>query len=168
MKETSNSYAAIFTFIFGVILTVSWLSCQTSFSQRIADDKVAEQSNAEITSTPKATKSQSDETDCLSAEYPQSKSKYIVSFGVINSKSVDIPKPEYPKAAIFTKISGDVIVKVLVDEKGEVAWGRIESGNPLLQMAVRKVVCQARFKPQRISGRTTSVNGIIIYRFMPR
>ena len=167
MKGISKFYAALFTFAFGVILTVSWFSCQTTSSQQVADDKVIEQTNAEPTPTPEETNSENEEADCLSTEYPKRKGKYIVSFGVINGKAIDIPKPEDPDAARVAKISGEVKVGVLIDEKGEVAWGRIETGHPLLQPAVRKVVCQARFKPQTLSGIPVAVRGLIVYKFMP-
>jgi TonB family protein len=167
MKGISKFYAALFTFAFGVILTMSWFSCQTAFSQRVSDDKVVEQTNVEPTPTPEETKSENDETACLNVEYPKGKSKYIISFGVINGKAIDIPKPEYPEAARVAKVSGAVQVSVLIDEQGEVAWGRIETGHPLLQAAVRKVVCQARFKPTTLSGKPVTIRGFIVYKFIP-
>ena len=167
MKGISKFYAALLTFAFGVIFTVTWFSCQTTSSQQVADDKVVEQTNVESNQAKEETKSENDEAGCLSAEYPKRKGKYIVSFGVINGKAIDIPKPEYPDAARAAKISGEVKVGVVIDEKGEVAWGRIETGHPLLQAAVRKVVCQARFKPQTLSGRPVAVRGLIVYKFMP-
>jgi TonB family protein len=167
MKGISKFYAAFFTFAFGVILTVSWFSSQTTFSQRVVDDKTTKQTNIEPTQTQEKAKSENDEAECLSAEYPKRKGKSIISLGVINGKAIDIPKPEYPKAARAVKISGEVKVGVVIDEKGEVAWGRIETGHPLLQAAVRKVVCQARFKPTTLSGKSVSIRGIITYKFMP-
>jgi TonB family protein len=167
MKGISKLYAALFTLAFGVILTVSGFSCEVSSSQQIADDKTIEQTNIEPTPTPEETKSGDYEVGCLSAEYPKRKGKYIVSFGVINGKAIDIPKPEYPAAARAAKISGEVKVGVVIDEKGNVAWGRIETGHPLLQAAVRKVACQARFKPQTLSGKPVAIRGLITYRFMP-
>lgn len=148
-------------------MTVSWFSCQATSSQRVADDKATEQTNVKLTPTPEETKSENYEADCLNAEYPKRKGKYIVSFGVINGKAIDIPKPEYPDAARVAKISGEVKVGVVIDEQGKVAWGRIETGHPLLQAAVRKVVCQARFKPQTLSGRHVAVRGLIVYKFVP-
>ncbi len=148
-------------------MTASWFSCQTTSSQQVADDKIVEQTNVESTPTPEETKSKNDEAECLNAEYPKRKGKYIVSFGVINGKAIDIPKPEYPDAARVAKIFGEVKVGVVIDEKGEVAWGRIKTGHPLLQSAVRKVVCQARFKPQTLSGKPVAVRGFIVYNFVP-
>ncbi len=167
MKGISKFYAALFTFTFGITLTACWLSCQTTSSQQVTDDKVIEQINVEPIPTSEETKFENEVAVCLNAEYPKRKGKYIVSFGVINGKAIDIPKPGYPSAARAAKISGEVKVGVVIDEKGEVTWGRIESGHPLLQVAVRKVVCQARFKPQTLSGRPVAVSGLIIYKFMP-
>jgi len=152
MKGISKFYAALFTFAFGVILTVSWFSCQATSSQRVADDKVVEQTKAEPTPTPEETKSENDEAECLNAEYPKRKSKYIVSFGVINGKAIDIPKPEYPAEAKAKKIDGEVKASIFVDETGKVVWARVDNGHPLLQEAVKKVVCKAVSSLRRFQG----------------
>ena len=166
MKGISKFYAALFTFAFGVILTVSWFSCQTTSSQQVADNKVIEQTNVEPTPTPEETKLENDEAECLNAEYPKRKGK-IISAGVLNAKAIDIPKPEYPDEARAKKISGEVKASIFVDETGKVVWARVDNGHPLLQEAVKKVVCQSLFKPATISGHPYSVSGLIIYRFLP-
>ncbi len=145
-------------------MTVSWFSCQTTSAQRVADDKTTEQTNVEPTPTPKETKSENDEAVCLNAEYPKRKGK-IISAGVLNAKAIDIPKPEYPAEAKAKKIDGEVKASVFVDEAGKVVWARIDNGHPLLQEAVKKVVCQSLFKPATISGHPYSFSGLIIYRF---
>jgi periplasmic protein TonB len=90
----------------------------------------------------------------------------MVSFGVLNSKAIEIPKPEYPEGAKAAKISGEVQVALIVGEKGDVIWARVKTGHPILQAAVKKVVCQARFKPSMLSGRPVAVHGIINYKFV--
>lgn len=166
MKGISKFYAALFTFAFGVILTMSCFSCRTTSSQRVADDKVVEQTNIEPTPTPKETKSENNEADCLNGEYPKRKGK-IISAGVLNAKAIDIPKPEYPAEAKAKKIAGEVKARIFVDETGKVVWARVDNGHPLLQEAVKKVVCQSLFKPSTISGHPYSVSGLLIYKFLP-
>ncbi len=101
---------------------------------------------------------------CLREDAP--KPRRVVSFGVLNSRAIEIPKPAYPGAARAAKVSGTVKVGVVVDEGGRVVWARIHSGHPLLRAAVRDVVCRARFKPVRLSGTPVAVNGIISYNFV--
>ena len=101
--------------------------------------------------------------DCLSAEYPDR--RRIIIAEVINSKAIEIPKPQYPARAEAKKITGDVTARILVDALGKVIWARIKDGHPLLQKAVGKVVCKAVFKPAVISRIPYSVNGTITYRF---
>jgi len=166
MKGISKFYVALLTFAFGVILTVTWVSCQTTSLQQVADDKVVEQTNVESTQTKEIPKPENDEAGCLSAEYPKRKGKYIISAGVLNIKAIDIPKPEYPAEAKAEKIVGEVKASVFVDETGKVVWARVDNGHPLLQAAVKKVVCQPLFKPATISGHPYSVSGFITYKFV--
>ena len=87
--------------------------------------------------------------------------------GDVTRKALVLPQPEYPRAAWAARVSGDVKVEVVIDiNSGRVAWARVLDSPPLLQDAVRDVVCQARFSPTNdVDGR---VSGILIYRFVPR
>ncbi len=167
MKGISKFHAVLFTFAFGVILAASWFCCRTTFSQQVANDKAIQQTNVESSQTKKVSKRENDEADCLSAEYPRRKGKYIISAGVLNAKAIDIPKPEYPDKARAKKIAGEVKASVFVDESGKVVWARVDNGHQLLQEAVKKVVCKAVFKPATISGHPYSINGLITYKFVP-
>ena len=144
-------------------MALVWISCRSSATPQIAKESNSAQSNE---NGRQAENQNSDDEDapCLRADAPRP--KFIVSFGVINSKAIDIPKPGYPEAAKAAKISGEVQVAVIVGEKGDVIWARVKTGHPILQAAVKKVVCQARFKPQMLSGRPVAVNGIITYKFV--
>lgn len=167
MKKVSKFYAALSTFAFGVILTMAWMPCQATSSQQAADDKTIEQTDFESNQANEQAKPENDEEDCLSAKYPERKGKYIISAGVLDIKAIDIPKPEYSAEAKAEKIVGKVKASVFVDETGKVVWARVDNGHPLLQEAVKKIVCQSRFKPATISGNPYSVNGFITYNFTP-
>lgn len=166
MKGISKFYVALLTFALGVILTAVWFSCQTTSSQQVVDDKIIEQTNVESNLAKEEIKPEADEASCLSADYPERKGKYIISAGVLNIKAIDIPKPEYPAKAKAGKIAGEVKASVFVDETGKIVWARVDNGHPLLQEAVKKVVCQPAFKPATISGHPYSVSGFIIYKFV--
>jgi len=89
-----------------------------------------------------------------------------ISFGALNSRGIDIPKPVYPALAKSARVSGSVVTHVVIDETGDVIWARIVSGHPLLRGSVAKVVCEARVKPIRLARRFVKVNGVIVYNFV--
>ncbi len=56
-------------------------------------------------------------------------------------------KPDYPAAALPDKLQGQVIVRVVVDEDGDVESTEVISGNPVLAQAAVDAVKQWKFKP---------------------
>jgi len=89
-----------------------------------------------------------------------------ISFGVLNARGINIPKPPYPAAARSAGLSGQVVAVVVVDEAGKVIWARVISGHPLLQASVKTVVCQARLKPIRVAGHFVKAKGVLTYKFV--
>ena len=55
-------------------------------------------------------------------------------------------KPQYPAAARFAGIKGEVIVRILVDRKGDVKQACVVSGHPLLRAAARKAALEWKYK----------------------
>jgi|SRR5437667_8956879 len=102
------------------------------------------------------------DTGCLG---PNVRKPQTISLGRIDSRVIEIPEPVYPVEARVAKISGVVAAQVVVDETGKVIWARVRTGHPLLQAAVKTVVCQARLKPYKVAGHFVKTNGIITYRF---
>lgn len=90
-----------------------------------------------------------------------------VNFGVLNGKTIYFPKPEYPAAAKAAKVSGAVVIKVSIDEKGNVISASASSGHPLLRQAAEDAARLARFKETLVSGQPVKVNGILVYNFVP-
>ncbi len=90
-----------------------------------------------------------------------------VSGGVLNGKAISLPKPPYPPIARQAKAAGTVVVKVLVDEKGNVVSAQAVSGHPLLQAASVSVARQAKFAPTKLAGKPVKVSGVITYSFTP-
>jgi TonB family protein len=102
------------------------------------------------------------DTGCLD---PNVRKPQTISLGRIDSRIIDIPKPVYPVEAKDAEISGVVTALVVVDETAKVIWARVRNGHPLLQAAVKTVVCQARLKPFKVNGQFIKSNGVITYRF---
>ena len=67
--------------------------------------------------------------------------------GILNSQAIDLPKPAYPAEAKKDHITGQVQVKVLVDETGKVIFAEAQSGPEPLRAAAVEAAKRARFKP---------------------
>lgn len=85
--------------------------------------------------------------------------------GVLNGKAVSLPVPEYPEAARSAKESGEVAVKILIDETGNVVWVEASEGPASLRDAAVSAAWQARFTPTRLMGQPIKVSGRIVYNF---
>jgi Ca-activated chloride channel family protein len=92
--------------------------------------------------------------------------KTPISGGVLNSKAVNLPKPEYPSAAKSVGAQGRVVVELTIDETGKVIKARAISGHALLQKAAVAAALQARFSPTILSGEPVSITGTISYTFL--
>ena len=66
---------------------------------------------------------------------------------VLNSKAIDLPRPNYPPMAKQIRVQGTVAVQVLIDETGKVVSAKAVSGHPLLMAESVKAALRARFSP---------------------
>lgn len=87
-----------------------------------------------------------------------------VKQGAVVSK----PDPPYPAAAKAARVSGTVVVWVVVDEEGEVVAAQVLSGHPLLRLSALKAAREARFKPTLLDDKPIKVLGMITYSFQLR
>jgi hypothetical protein len=103
---------------------------------------------------------------CPDGELSQLHPEVRMRLGDITSKALELPQPRFPREAKAAGIFGDVHAEIVVDmSDGRVVWARIIDGHPLLQEAVKKVLCLARFSPVFTSGARIRVSGILTYRF---
>jgi TonB family protein len=86
--------------------------------------------------------------------------------GVLNGKALSLPKPSYPAEAQAARVSGTVIVRVVIDERGKVISACAITGPPLLMRTSEAAAYQAVFTPTKLSGQPVKVSGIITYRFV--
>ncbi len=89
-----------------------------------------------------------------------------VNGGVLNGKALSLPKPTYSQEAKDAGASGEVEVKIVVDESGNVIWARAITGHPLLQKAAQDAAYQAKFPPTTVEGKPEKVAGILVYKFV--
>lgn len=84
----------------------------------------------------------------------------IVSSGIVNGIAVELPQPKNPQ-----KLKGEVYVKVLISENGEVISAEALKGVKELFDASVKAAKSAKFLAFTLSGKPTKRSGVIIYKF---
>jgi TonB family protein len=88
-----------------------------------------------------------------------------VESGNLNDKATDLPKAIYPGEARKAHITGQVTVRVIVDETGRVMSADIVSGPKQLWMAAIEAARKAHFEPTLIGGTAVKITGILTYDF---
>lgn len=83
----------------------------------------------------------------------------------LRKAAIDLPQPEYPKAAMSTRAEGNVEVQILVDEKGEVTNASAVSGDPLFSEVAAAAARKAKFSRAKLSRDPARIYGVINYTF---
>jgi len=84
----------------------------------------------------------------------------------LNLKALSMPRPRYPPLAHGVHASGTVIVKVIIDEQGNVMAAQATSGHPLLQPDAVDAARKARFPPRIEAGKPVKALGRLTYNFV--
>jgi len=92
--------------------------------------------------------------------------KTSVSACLLNLRALNMPSLQYPKLAKLARVSGKVVVQILIDETGRVIYSDALSGHPLLTPEAVKTACQVRFEPFTLSGIPYKTSGTITYNFV--
>ncbi|MFN2498453.1 MAG: energy transducer TonB [Pyrinomonadaceae bacterium] len=88
-----------------------------------------------------------------------------ISGGVLNGKALSLPQPD-ANAAKAAGVAGVVVVRVTIDEQGNVISAVPVSGPAPLHAASVSAALQARFAPTLLVGEPVQVTGIITYNFV--
>jgi len=80
--------------------------------------------------------------------------------------SAAIPLADYPDIARAARAQGDVDVRIVIDEGGNVIEAQAVSGHPLLRTAAVNAALAAKFNPTRLSGEPVKVSGLLTYNFL--
>ena len=97
----------------------------------------------------------------MRTEQPQS-----IQAGRLNGKALSLPEPVYPDMARAARAGGNVDVRIIVDEGGNVISAEAVSGHPLLRAAAVDAARAARFTPTRLGGEPVKVSGLLTYNFL--
>lgn len=164
MKLALNLSTTLLAFAVSIAATTISHAFREPVRSRAVCGAHVSQAGEELNESQENRVSEDEDAGCLNADLPRPRGP-IVSFGVLNTRAIELLKPVYPEGARSARISGEVRASIVVDEKGHVIRARI-SGHPLLQSAVRSVVCRARFEPVRLGGHPVKFNGFIVYNFI--
>ena len=88
-----------------------------------------------------------------------------VSGGVLNGTALNLPSPSYPDTARRLRMTGVVVVQVVVDETGKVISAEAISGPSILKETAVQAALKARFSSTKLSGQPVKVSGVINYKF---
>ncbi|HNB73734.1 MAG TPA: TonB family protein [Acidobacteriota bacterium] len=85
--------------------------------------------------------------------------------GVIRGNAIYKVTPDYPREARNAGISGDVVVRILISQTGDVIEAKAEGGPPELHEAAVQAALQWKFKPTLLNNEPVKVTGILTFRF---
>jgi TonB family protein len=140
---------------------------QTAAAQPPTPQQV--EANNETTSAPSADAAAAEAPSAGSGgeanDAPRTKKRGPISGGVLNGKAISLPQPDYPAAAKAAGASGTVVVRIIIDEQGNVISAQAVSGPAPLQQASINAALQAKFAPTLLVGEPVQVTGIITYTF---
>lgn len=84
----------------------------------------------------------------------------IVSSGYVTNSAIELPQPDNPQ-----KLKGEVHIKVLIAENGQVISAEALKGIKELFDVSIKAAKRAKFQPFTLSGKPTKRSGVIVYKF---
>jgi tetratricopeptide (TPR) repeat protein len=88
-----------------------------------------------------------------------------VSGGVLRGTATKKVQPPYPSAAKDSRVSGAVLVKVLISEGGKVLESKAICGADLLVPESEYAASQWEFSPVQLEGKPVQVQGILTFNF---
>jgi TonB family protein len=88
-----------------------------------------------------------------------------LDFNVMRSKVITLVNANAPTEAVKKRMSGKVVVQVVLDTGGKIKELKVLEGNPILSAAVVEAVKQWQFAPTRLDGDPVEVELDIPYAF---
>jgi TonB family protein len=81
-------------------------------------------------------------------------------------QAIDLIQPTYPAIARAAHATGQVVVRVVINEEGKVIAAQSVSGHPLLQSASVDAARQTMFMPTLVDGKPVNVVATLTYTFV--
>jgi len=84
---------------------------------------------------------------------------------VVPATALEKTLPRYPHLAKQIGVEGEVVLKVIVDDTGDVKRAEVVSGHPLLRAAALETVREWRYRPSYLNGRATESENLVTVNF---
>ena len=91
--------------------------------------------------------------------------KRLATGGLLINKRIKSPSPRYPRDFMNSRFSGLMIVKMRVDEQGNVTSAKRVCGYPGFSRAAEEATLKARYSPTLVSGKAVKVTALAVYEF---
>lgn len=101
----------------------------------------------------------------MAAKKPDTKTPLRVSGRVLQGKAISRVEPPYPPLAKMARVSGSVMVEIIISPEGVVESARGISGHPLLMPEAVQAARGWRFQPTLLGDVPVRVTGIITFVF---
>jgi TonB family protein len=88
--------------------------------------------------------------------------------GLMGSRLLFAPQPEYPELARIAHIQGKVVVEALVGRDGSVVRARAISGHRLLRISAEQAVYGRRYRPYVVNDVPMAVRTLVTVNFRLR
>lgn len=85
---------------------------------------------------------------------------------ILNGRALRLAKPDYPPIARLRRVSGTVVVQVVIDEEGSVISAKAISGDPLLHLNSVSAARDSKFSATKMCGEPVRVSGVVTYNFV--
>jgi TonB family protein len=95
-------------------------------------------------------------------------SKLTVSGSVLERVAIKKVQPLYSPEAKAARVSGEVKIRILISEEGNVIEAEAVEGPALLRESALAAARLWVFKPTELSGMPVKVGGVLIFKFAPR
>jgi TonB family protein len=94
--------------------------------------------------------------------------KLRVSGGVLLDRAIKKVQPIYSPEAKAARVSGEVKIRLLISEEGNVIEAEVVEGSDILREPALAAARLWAFKPIELAGRPVKVEGILTLKFAPR
>jgi len=94
--------------------------------------------------------------------------KLRVSGGVLQDRAIKKVQPIYSPEAKAARVSGEVKIRLLISEEGNVIEAEVVEGPDILREPALAAARLWVFKPIELAGRPVKVEGILTFKFAPR
>ena len=91
--------------------------------------------------------------------------RFQIAQGALDANKIHDEQPKYPAMARVAHIQGDVVLRVTVSTKGDVAELGVISGHPILVQSAIDAVRLWKYRPYLLNGNPVEVDTVVTVKF---